>query len=1775
MSSLALRRLALASTSLAMLVGLPSSANAATCNWLTAAGNWATTGNWSCGVVPTPSDDVVISSAGAVVTLSGINAGAATVNLGSGNSLNVTNGSTLAIYNGALTVNGILNVNTNSDLRNFGGTVAVGGTGAIVLDSSVSNARLLTGSWTFGSGFTVRGAGQLGANQTIFTNNGLIAANVSGATLSIDVSGGSGGTGVGNGLGTNNNSGLYNTGVMEATGGGILAFESGLYENSASGIIRAANGSIVALNNDARIIGGTLTTTGTGVINTAGGNEYLNNVTLSSGSVLNVTSNNTLNLNTSFVNNGTVTINNTSDLRNEAGSLTITGNGQIVLGGTGNNRILGGNIVFGSNQNVTGTGQLGANQTTITNNASFSVNTGGTLSIDVSGGSGGTGVGNGLGTNANSGLLNNGVIESTGGSTVAFESGLYENSIAGIIRAGVGSFVNLNNDARIVNGTLASVGTGAINTAGGNEYLNNVTLAAGSNLNVAASNTLNLNTVFTNNGTVTINNGSDLRNESGTLAINGTGTIILGTGGNNRILGGNITFGAGQTVQGTGQLGANQTIFTINNVFSANAGTVLSIDVSGGSGGTGVGNGLGTNANSGMINNSTIQSTNGSSLNFESGLYENSVNGVIQALAGSTVNLNNDARILGGTLTSVGTGVINTAGGNEYLNNVTLSSGSHLNVTASNTLQLNNTFVNNGTVTINNGSDLRNEAGTLTITGNGQIALGAAGTNRILGGNIVFGSNQNVTGTGQLGANQTTITNNASFSVNTGGTLSIDVSGGSGGTGVGNGLGTNANSGLLNNGVIESTGGSTVAFESGLYENSIAGIIRAGVGSFVNLNNDARIVNGTLASVGTGAINTAGGNEYLNNVTLAAGSNLNVAASNTLNLNTVFTNNGTVTINNGSDLRSEGGGALAINGTGTIILGAAGTNRLLGGIITIGSGQTVQGIGQFGANQTTIVNNGTISAITGNLSVDVSGGSGTPGGFVNNGLTQALSGGTLSLESGSYANSASGAFGAVGASSQFVMNHDANLANLLAGNVLSLGTYVSSTTGAASTLNIRGAGASNVATIGTGAAGTDTIVTLSGANSVFNVTNFNSGVNTTLDSTLTTVASSGRLNILDGRNFNIVAGSGSLTNNGIVQLGGGALTALASLGTNTGLITGFGSVGFGIANSGTVEALGGTLSTQAITGATGTIKSNSGATLALGGASSAGFLTNSGTLALGANNVTVTNDYTNASFGSGNAFSKHANVTGSGLILANSATMDLSGPALSGGTLNVGNVRTGGSSSTTLTITNNGTTTTLRGAVQNGSAPSVALSTPDFVLTPGGGSATVTISYTGLTAGSLAGQSLNVVNNFDNVANATIGLAGNIYQVAQAGTQPASLVLGARRVGDAAGSATITIANTAPITPGFNEALRANASANNSFLLNGAATATVNNLAAGSSAPITVTRGTGTAGAFSGTVTIANTSLAVAGSGLADLALGNQTIAVSNNVYAAAVANVSGATVNFGTVRRGATSPTGSVGITNGASGALTDSLVTTVGATPAGVTGGSAPGPLAAGQSGNVAFSLSTATAGIVSGSAQLGFVSHDAELTDLTLASQTVNFAGTVTDLAVASIFKNSGAGTFSGSGTSYSYDLGTLAANSGSFATDFGVANLISLSSFSEMLGGSFVQTAGAGYIFAGNTFSGVQGGSSNIGNLLTFDTTGLSAGTYGKTFTFNGYSAYPGLNNQNLAPITVTITAQVTGGGGTPPTGAVPEPATWTMMILGFGLIGGSMRRKATRRAAVVA
>jgi len=248
------------------------------------------------------------------------------------------------------------------------------------------------------------------------------------------------------------------------------------------------------------------------------------------------------------------------------------------------------------------------------------------------------------------------------------------------------------------------------------------------------------------------------------------------------------------------------------------------------------------------------------------------------------------------------------------------------------------------------------------------------------------------------------------------------------------------------------------------------------------------------------------------------------------------------------------------------------------------------------------------------------------------------------------------------------------------------------------------------------------------------------------------------------------------------------------------------------------------------------------------------------------------------------------------------------------------------------------------------------------------------------------------------------------------------------------------------------------------------------------------------------------------------------------------------------------------VTVTNGAVGALTDTLVTTLAGTPVGVSG-AAPGPLAAGASGNAVFSLNTASAGVVSGNGSLDFVSHDADLADLTLASQAITFTGTVTELAVGQLFSNGGGGSFSGSGSAYTLNFGSFVAGSGSTQHDIGVLNNILSSAFSETLGGSFVGLSANGFSFGPNTFTGLAGGASDTGNVLSFDYTGLLAGNYSQIYNFNGISSFTGLPDYLLGPIQLTVNARVTSG-----TPGVPEPAIWAQLIVGFGVVGGFARRR---------
>ncbi len=69
---------------------------------------------------------------------------------------------------------------------------------------------------------------------------------------------------------------------------------------------------------------------------------------------------------------------------------------------------------------------------------------------------------------------------------------------------------------------------------------------------------------------------------------------------------------------------------------------------------------------------------------------------------------------------------------------------------------------------------------------------------------------------------------------------------------------------------------------------------------------------------------------------------------------------------------------------------------------------------------------------------------------------------------------------------------------------------------------------------------------------------------------------------------------------------------------------------------------------------------------------------------------------------------------------------------------------------------------------------------------------------------------------------------------------------------------------------------------------------------------------------------------------------------------------------------------------------------------------------------------------------------------------------------------------------------------------------------------------------------------------------------------------GFYKFDAGNGTNTIPFaTKGSSGFVLYGTGTPPTGGVPEPATWAMLIAGFGLVGSAMRRRRSTVAHVAA
>jgi hypothetical protein len=592
-------------------------------------------------------------------------------------------------------------------------------------------------------------------------------------------------------------------------------------------------------------------------------------------------------------------------------------------------------------------------------------------------------------------------------------------------------------------------------------------------------------------------------------------------------------------------------------------------------------------------------------------------------------------------------------------------------------------------------------------------------------------------------------------------------------------------------------------------------------------------------------------------------------------------------------------------------------------------------------------------------------------------------------------------------------------------------------------------------------------------------------------------------------------------------------------------------------NSGTIRSAAGTLSFAdgILAGAgSGTVQVDPGSTLDLStgpaGGSSAHFLVQDGNLTLDTNTFLVRIDYTNANSGIGNSFDPRANVSGSGGILAFGGTgQTLGGGSVTGAatatpTMAFGKVHVGDSPTLNYRINNTGTSgSRLRGAIQttvNGGnltdprLSGVGVTAGNFgPILPTENTGNLPVTFTASSAGALTGQTVRLLNNFDNVADQTLSITGTAYRyAAPSNHSPAPVNFGNFHVDHAPSpSQVLTISNTAA-NDGFSESLNASIGGATGGVNTNAGSFTALSPGSSNSSSLSVGIGTGSAGSKNGTATITLTSNGTGSSGLGLTALASQTVTVTGAVYRYALPVLPGGTaVDFGIVHVGELAEQ-SVSVSNSVpNDNYSESLNGSFSGSTGDLSGAGSFTALAPGSSSTApVLTLNTTAAGPKAGTATLALVSNgsgSSGLANTTLSSQLITATGQVNHYAAPVFTKDSGAATLGGSGTAYTVDFGRRTIGEAAPSVTLRLTN--SAVAPSDTLAGSFV-TAAPDFTLSGfGNFSNVAAGQSQTNLVVSLQTDTL--GAFSQTITLNSLSENSGGFSGPLDPITITLTGEV--------------------------------------------
>ena len=1517
------------------------------------------------------------------------------------------------------------------------------------------------------------------------------------------------------------------------------------------GVINIANGSV--LNQfGSSITGGTINTTGTGaVVAHSSTANILSGVTLNglldaatiANSRQRISNGITLNGNVNIANGGIVSLDSTLAPANGiggAGTFNLNDAGaRIALDGTGTST-LGANIVVRGQGNIGGP-MFSGGTNNLTNNGRISSDvSGGTLSIIPGGGSGS--------------VTNNGLFDARGGGTLKLSANI--NNTGGLIDAQNGSVV-LQNGITITGGTIGSTGTGVFraDSSPSSNFLSNVAISGVLDLTTVASSRERIVNGATINGAINIANGGILGLDSantsgGNQTIGGTAVINLNDAAAHLSINGNgaTTLDSGITVRGQGSIGS--AAFVGGNNTLTNKG-LISADVNGGTLGIDRPAGNGT-----FINNGTLQAINGATLLLSTNVTANAGS---QIIAGAGSKVVQSGVTINGVINASGAGVFTAvSSAANFLDGVNFTGTLDLSSIVNSRERIGNGATINGAINVANGGILGLDSsltagGNQTLSGTAIINLNDPAAHLSIDGNgsTTLGAGITVRGQGNIGTagfagGNNTLTNNGLISADVnGGTLIITppANGGS----------------VINNNTLQAINGATLLLSTSINN---AGQIIAGAGSTVVQNGVT--LNGVINAAGTGALKVvSSGANFLNGVNFTGTLDLSSIVNSRERIGNGATINGAINVANGGilglDSSLTAGGNQTLSGTAIINLNDPAAHLSIdgNGSTTLGAGITVRGQGNIGTagfagGINTLTNNGLISA-------DVNGGTliitppANGGSFINNNTLQAINGATLLLSTSiNNAGQIIAGAGSTVVQNGVTLNGVINAAGTGALKVVS--SFANFLDGVSFTGNLDLSSIAN---------SREQIINGATINGVVNVANggvlgLNSASTTTPTAGNQTISGTGVINLNDAAARLSIDGNGSTTlASGITVRGQGNIgTASFAGGTNTlfnnGTILADGGTlaianpanGGSLAGTGTLQTSGGTLNLVGLTSAITQGK------LVMGGAGSA--------LTLGTQNLTITNDYTNAQSGSGNFFVARAGVSGAGKILAGgNAAQAITGSNVTNGstanaTLTIGNVRVG-ATTFDYQVANTGITgPSLRGAIQtnvNGANLNDARLTGAGVTAsnyntggPGSNTGNLGVTFTAAGAGALAplsGQVLNLRSNFENIADQKLNIVlagGAAAYNAAIGSASSPVQVANQRTGGS-NTATLTVANSAA-AGAFSEDLNASVGGSS-----GAATGSgsIAGRLAGSNSgggAITVGVNTASAGAKTGTVTLNyQTAGAVNGvsNGLGVASVGNEAITVNGNVYLIAQPNPSAlpANVNLGNFRAGSGAQSQNINIanTNVAPAGFQEGLAAVVQGT-SGTATGTGFANAAAGASGALQVGLSGIAAGINSGSVQVQLQSNGITtsgsngLGSLNLGgSQTVNVAGTGWRLAQANA-------------QPASINFGNVLVGS-SQAQFLNIQNTATADGFSERLDASFKAggTTGDATNNGGSVVLLAAGASNNAAMSVGVNTasSGAKTGQVVVAFNSNG-SGTSGLGITGLPDQGIGILANVTANVG---------------------------------------